>query len=202
MNQKTGYIIITVIIIIVASVVFLGIIAGENNNPSGNTKFNENIIRTTGFSVNSGSASVNTSAEGTVFVRGSGEVPESVQIVARILIDPEDWGGIAFYIPDGWHISGITSSYPENKSGAVPDEQIATWSTADPDHEWNAMIEVGRDRRDLYTPEGGGRGTVVIDLVPEDEKYLLNTSSIMVAVGSDERDGVMICHPDFIEVVI
>lgn len=199
MNIKSGYILITVLIIIVTFILFSGCINEENS--SGNTKVNEGIIRTEAFSVNSVSAGLNTSAEGTLFIRGAEGVPEHVQIIARIEIDPDDWGGVAFYIPDKWQISGIKSSYPEKETQAAPSDYITTLTTGDPDYEWKAIVEVGRD---FGRAAGrGGSGTVVIDLIPDkDATDQPGTSGIMIAVGSDEKDGIKICGTDHIEVPI
>ena len=101
-NNKSGYAIISVIVVLViifAAVIYSGIFSGNNSYTA--AVENENIILIRGFSVNSESAGINTSAKGTVFIRGSEGVPENVQIVAGVEIDPGDWGGVAFYIPDG-----------------------------------------------------------------------------------------------------
>ncbi|OBZ17644.1 hypothetical protein A7975_07275 [Bacillus sp. FJAT-26390] len=67
------------------------------------------------FRVNSESTDLNTTAKGTAFVKGNKAGVEQIQIVASIEVDPIDWGGVSFYIPDTWFISNIVSSYPENK---------------------------------------------------------------------------------------
>lgn len=59
------------------------------------------------------------------------------------------------------------------------------------------MIEIGRDRRG-YTPTGGGKGTVVIEL--DVNKETISTSevfSIIVGVGCEEKDGIRSIHPDY-----
>ncbi|MDD4572229.1 MAG: hypothetical protein PHN47_07105 [Clostridia bacterium] len=63
------------------------------------------------------------------------------------------------------------------------------------------MIEVGRDRS--YTPTGGGIGTVVIDLlIDKNVKHQAKTFNMMIAVGSDEKDGVKIEGPNHISIEI
>lgn len=54
--------------------------------------------------------------KGPVYIRGDEGVPTYIQIVASIEIGPNDWGGVAFYIPD----KNIISSYPENKPQSKP----------------------------------------------------------------------------------
>jgi len=158
---------------------------------------NENIIKISGFEVGSESTEVNTSAKGTIFVGGSDGSIDNVQIVALIEIDPNDWGGVGFYIPDGWNVSNIISSYPEELNQADSADYVAIWSTADRELDWMTMVEVGRDRS--YRAMGGGTGTVVIELLPEEQ---LETFNIMVGVGSAEKDGIRIVHPDFVEISV
>ncbi len=198
MNRKAGYVVIAALIVLVAAAPFLAAINGENSGDD--TKVNKDVIRTRAFSVNSDSVKVNTSAKGTVFIKGAEGIPEHVQIVARIEIDPDDPGGVVFHIPVKWHISGITSSYPENKTQATPADYVTTLTTADPLREWNAMIGIGCD---FFTcaPTRGGGGTVVIDLVPDKNAVPQSENcSIMVAVGSDERNGTKIVGPDYVKV--
>ncbi|QYZ78620.1 hypothetical protein E2N92_03870 [Methanofollis formosanus] len=162
---------------------------------------NKDITRTTGFSVHSDSTDLNTSARGTIFVGGTGEIPENIRIFARIEVDPDDWGGVAFYIPAGWYVSAIMSSYPENDAPAIPADHVTTWTAAEPESEWSARVEVGRDRGNLTA--GRGTGTVVIDLLPDKDAIgQTGTLDIMVAVGSDEKNGVKICGTDYIEIPV
>ncbi|UUX91145.1 hypothetical protein [Methanoplanus endosymbiosus] len=203
MNNKSGYAILSVIVVLViisVAVIYSGILSG--NNSGDNPVENKDIIQIRGFSVNTDSTELTTSAKGTLFIKGSEGIPENIQIVAGIEIDPEDWGGVAFYIPDGWHISDITSSFPENKTGAMPPEYyVATWTPAEYESEWSAMIEVGRDH--TFMPVGGGTGTVLIDLVPDKNAVNMSwNSNISVVVGSDEKNGVRICGTDSIGIPI
>lgn len=198
MNKKVRYFLLSVLIIIVAAILFSGCYQGKNS--SNKIMTNEKIIQSSGFIVNSDSTEMNTSAKGTVFVKGVEGIPEQVQIVALLEIDPDDWGGVVFYIPDGWQISSITSSYPENETRKIPADYVTRWTTADPEYELNTMIEVGRDRN--YIPTGGGMGTVVIDLILDENAIQPETFNIMIAVGSDEKDGTKIGGTDYISLEI
>lgn len=63
------------------------------------------------------------------------------------------------------------------------------------------MVRVGRGHS--YIPTGGGTGTVVIDLVLDKDITLQpDIFNIMVAVGSDEKDGIKIEGPDHISIEI
>ena len=164
-------------------------------------KVNKNIILQRGFNISSDSTELNTSAKGTVFIKEVEGNPEEVQIVASIKIDTNDWGGVAFYIANDWNISNITSSYPENESQIIPADYIETWTTSDLESEWSKRIEIGRDRN--YVTTIGGTGTIVIDLfldkelAPKPENF-----NIMVAVGSDEKEGVKIIETDNTQISI
>ncbi len=173
----------------------------SNRTEKNNTMVNRNIISERGFSVNSDSTEINTSAKGTVFVKGVKGIPEQIQIISWIEIDSDDWGGVTFYVPNGWSITNITSSYPERKAQAKTSDYVATWTREETEYEYNTMVQVGRDRS--YIPTGGGTGTVVLDLVlNKDITPQPETFNIMVAVGSDEKDGVKIEGPDYIEISI
>ena len=148
---------------------------------------NEGIIQIQSFNISSDSVEQKTSAEGTLFVKGKEGMAIEIQVVARIEVDSDDWGGVAFYIPHGWHTTSLKSSFPE-KLGFVPANYTATWTTANADSPWRSMIEIARDR--TYKPVGGGKGAVMIDIVPDGKANSQLTSFILgVEIGSAEKDG-------------
>lgn len=199
MNRRIGTILFAALLVLIAAIVVSDVI--KEDNTSGIITVNKDVAQTIGFSVHSESTDLNTSARGTIFIGGTGGIPENMRIVSRIVVDPDDWGGVAFYIPVGWHISGITSSYPENDTLEISADYVTTWTTADPEYEWSAMVEVGRDRG--YAPTEGGTGTIVIDMVPDRSAiHSSGTFNITVEVGSDERDGVKICGTDWIKIPV
>ncbi|WP_235286127.1 hypothetical protein [Paenibacillus tarimensis] len=81
--------------IVCVTISFLLSSTGEEA-PQGYT-VNEHLIESKSFSISSISSDVDTSVEGTVFVKGREESPDYITIVAAIEIDPEDWGGVALY---------------------------------------------------------------------------------------------------------
>ena len=83
--------------------------------------------------------------EGTIFVEGEKGQINHIKIVAHVDIDPTDWGGVAFYIPNQWSVSSITSSYPEHQSKLKPAEYVSTWKNSSDDSSWRTMIEIGRN---------------------------------------------------------
>ncbi|CEO88178.1 hypothetical protein [Syntrophaceticus schinkii] len=190
---KAIYILLTVLIISMITILLSG--CHQSNISADMIIANEKIIQVKDFSVNSNSTTLKTSAKGTIFVKGTEGVPEHIQIVARIEIDPDDWGGVAFYIPKKWNVSSISSSYPENKAQAIPADYVSTWFTASDRYKWQKSVEIGRDRS--YRPTGGGTGTVVINLVPDTNAMQQSeTFDITVEVGSDEKNGIKIVGTD------
>lgn len=186
--------------VIIIMILIITIISGckqDLDNPEQVTT-NEKIIQSKDFHVNSDSTELETSVRGTVFLSGEEGVREHAQIVALVEIDPDDWGGVVFYISDKWHISSITSSYPEDKKEKIPEDYVSVWTTVEETkHGWNKMIEIGRDTS-RFTPTGGGKGAVVIEL--DINKETISTSdvfSMTVGVGSEEKDGIRSVHPDW-----
>lgn len=173
----------------------------SSRNEINDIRVNKNIILQRGFNVSSDSTELNTSAKGTVFISEVEGNPVEVQIVAAIEIDPNDWGGVTFYITNDWNISNIISSYPENESQMIPTDYIDTWTTSDPESEWSKRIEIGRDRN--YVPTIGGTGTIVIDLFLDKElETKPEVFNIMVTVGSAEKEGAKIVDTDNTQISI
>ncbi|AKG54352.1 hypothetical protein DGWBC_1732 [Dehalogenimonas sp. WBC-2] len=136
-----------------------------------------------------------TKAKGSVILFGAEGVTERINIITWVEIDPNDWGGVSFYISQEWSVSGITSSYP--KSATQDGESVVIWRTADQSAEYDKWIEIGADHT-AYTPTGGGTGVVIIELDYIGKKTdSAKPFSVMVGVGSDDKDGIMIRHPDF-----
>lgn len=160
---------------------------------------NDDIIQVQNFSIRADSSPLDTFANGTVFVKGnSGEV-NSIQIVASVEIDPEDWGGVAFYIPAQWRISNIVSSYPDNEAAINLSQYITTWTTDTPSiNQWDTMIEIGRSHD--YQASKGGSGTVVIDIIPDRKQP--RDMTIGVEVGSETKENYKVKGTDFIVIPI
>lgn len=133
-----------------------------------------------------------------MFVKGEHGQFEQIQIVAEIEIDPLDWGGVAF-------ISLIIGRFPvlqaviRNQLTLIPEDYISIWKTSGKDASWRTMVEVGRDRS--YVPTGGGTGTVMINLIPEQISMSTSESiAIGIEVGSKEENGKRMMGTDSIEV--
>jgi hypothetical protein len=198
MKNRSKYLILLFMFIAIVSVLFL---MNINKNEANEPLVNGNIIHVKNFDLNAKSTNLKTMTEGTIFVEGEKEHIDHIKIVAHVEIDPTDWGGVAFYIPDQWSVSSITSSYPEHQSKLKPAEYVSTWTNSSDDSSWRTMIEIGRER-DL-TANGGGTGTIVIDLSP-DKKGVTPSESLKIGieVGSEEKDGKRIMGTDSVEIPI
>ncbi|WP_175623638.1 hypothetical protein [Paenibacillus amylolyticus] len=160
---------------------------------------NGNIIHVKNFDLDAKSTNLKTMTEGSIFVEGEKEHIDHIKIVAHVEIDPADWGGVAFYIPDQWSVSSITSSYPEHQSKLKPAEYVSTWMNSSDDSSWGTMIEIGRERN--YIANGGGSGTIVIELIPDQKgKSTSESLKIGIEVGSEEKDGKRVMGTDSVEV--
>lgn len=158
---------------------------------------NEKIIQSKSFNISSDSTELETSARGAIFLSGTDGVPEHAQIVALIKIDPGDWGGVSFCISDNWHISSITSNYPEDETEKIPENFVNILRTASTTVEWNKEIRIGYDPS-YSTSTEGGKGTIIIELEANKESISpSDTFSMLIGVGSEENDGIRICNPDF-----
>jgi hypothetical protein len=194
--MKAKHIFLAVLIVLVCATVLWHHFRAET--PSDRTAANETVLQTGAFRVRSDSTDLNTSATGTVFMKGTEGTADQIQIVAFIEIDPDDWGGVSIYLPRGWYIAGLQSSYPEEDAQVSPADDVSVWNTAESDYELNKAIEIGRSHD--YIPTGGGTGTVVIDLAPDPDAAASSASfHMMVAVGCDEKNGMKIVGPDSVE---
>ena len=173
--------IIPFIIIVAVIIVFVVQMNKIESNEQTAPLINPNIISSQNFEVSATSHNLTTSAQGTVFVKDD----RSLQIVSSFVIDSNDWGGLAFYIPNGWSISNIITSYPDQQKDVNP---VHIWHTTN--GKWDAMIEVGRNRE--YKTTKGGIGTIIIDLTPPTHVSTVNEVLINIEVGSSDEDGVKV----------
>lgn len=183
--------------------VFISVSACQKDSKSdkNNIEVNQNIVLQRNFNVSSDSTELNTSAEGTIFIKEVEGTPKQIKIVAWIEIDHDDRSGVQVYIPKEWSITNIINSYPGKEDSETSTKSTAIWSTTSDKVEWDKYIAIGRSSS--FKPTGGGTGTFVIDLALDEEVISKpDLFNIMVAVGSDERDDVKISGADSIEISI
>jgi len=158
----------------------------KNEGNDQNTTINNNIVQIKEFEVSTQTLESNTTAKGTVYIQNDDNSVD-VTVVASVEIGKKDWGGVLFYIPEGWTVSNILSSYPERNDLDMASNNVAVWNTADVESEWKSFVEIGRDR--TYTPTGGGIGTVVLNLTCDEKTVKRDSLNLLVSVGSKEEDG-------------
>ncbi|OMF21652.1 hypothetical protein BK133_28070 [Paenibacillus sp. FSL H8-0548] len=165
----------------------------DNNNDRVET--NDGITKVESFSITSEHTDLKTSVDGTIFYNGK---QASAQIVALFYIDPLDWGGVAFYFPSGWHISGVKSSYPQGNQEVDPSDSLTILTTKSENVKWSTYLEISREFI-AASKHSGGYGYVVIDLAYQDDE-LERALKFAVSIGSRIKDGIKIIGTDNIEI--
>jgi hypothetical protein len=150
---------------------------------------NSDLINYRSFFLSAENIGLDTFTRGTIFVIGDieKEGERRVQISAWLEIDSTDWGGVGFYIPQGWDITQITSDYPQENP--EPETYITTLHT-EADRPFDTGVHVGATK--YGAPElQGGKGNLIIELAPESsEQELPENFQTLIGVGS-EYDYVM-----------
>ena len=194
MAKKIVFFLLIVVSIIVVFNIFQ---LTPPKNHSHNHIINENIVHIQSFDISSDATNIRTSVNGTIFVKRFEKLP-TIQIIASIDIDSNDWGGITFYIPKNWYVSNIMSSYPESTESKILKDSIAILTTGKPDYEYNTMIQIGRQHENITNY--GGSGTVVFDIVPGNEKLQReDLVNIVISLGTDSDN---ISGTDWIEIPV
>ncbi len=196
MRMKAGFIWFTIGLFVVAigSVAWL---SSESPEKERYPQLNKNMLDIKSFRAASDSTDLNTTAEGTIFVRGEEGRADSIQIAVEIVIDPDDWGGVSLNFPDKWQITELSSSFPE-PSGSEKAQERVIILTSPGNARYATIVEIGRSH--TYKPTGGGKGTVLLTLSPDRRAELPESMMIAVAVGSDLRSGYRVAGSDFIEI--
>ena len=156
--------IVTLMILIMCLSIMVATIVACNSAESDHSTGFSTILGSSNFDLKSDATS--TCAKGTILVFRSEDSTLCVRIVARIIIDSDDWGGIAFFLPNGCILQDVLSTYPENKT--TEEDSIVLWSAVGDDLKYTTTIEIGRSRE--YIPTGGGEGTIVIECNIRDDK--------------------------------
>jgi hypothetical protein len=148
---------------------------------------NNDVLNFKDFYLTAESVKLNTNVKGTIFVKRNGENADKkhIQISARVEIDPRDWGGVSFYFPQGWNVSGITSDYPQGNPG--PERYTTTLSSGGEAR----LVYIGNSK--MSASSNGGEGDIIIDLDPvSTNKDLPEDLVITVGVGSE---GEVVVNP-------
>lgn len=142
-----------------------------------------------------------TSANGTVEFYARDNDMLGIRILADLTIGPEDWGGVAFYLPAGCRLESVSCTYPETDGKAADDSLVNVWTTEAENEKYTTMIEIGRDRSRNIS--GGGTGTVVIEAsCPWNSRDPVRSLTFGVDCGAEERDGSVIMGVEYREIVV
>lgn len=131
---------------------------------------------------------VNTDINGTVFVYKSDKRNFRARIIANFNIDSNDWGGIAFYFPEGILVTDIDCSYPQEiplKERTHNDYINVGYSD---ESQYHTRVEIARNLNKI--PSGGGSGTVLLDFDINKAYFGGGDINFLVGVGFGEYDGV------------
>ncbi|MFO8010147.1 MAG: hypothetical protein R6U89_04965 [Dehalococcoidia bacterium] len=196
---RKGLISMKYFIPVVLMVLAVTIVSCNNHNSMLDYKpVNETVVSFKDFCIRSETTGLETIARGTIYVKGDKNDRNSthVEIIAWVEVDPDDWGGVSFSIPWGWQVKSIVSSCTEHNDHDDPNKYISRWDTADRGSEWHQIVEIGRSHT-FNSVAGDCNGSVIIELeaIPSESKAS-DLIAILVGVGSDERNGTKILHPD------
>lgn len=148
-------------------------------------RVNPDLVASKGFAVSTQRSSGNTIVKGNIYMQDYGD-QVVVTVLAAVVIDQSDWGGVAFHIPKGWQLTKALSSYPDG-SDVQRTQQAAIWTAADSAADWGSFVEIGRNRNQI--PTSGGTGSVFLELKPDDTRQQNEICSILISVGSKVKDG-------------
>ncbi len=140
-------------------------------------------------------------ASGTIQVFEKEQSLLSVRILAELQIGPEDFGGVAFYLPAGCVLENVSCTYPEIGGAAGSDPPVNVWTTEGENEKYTTAIEIGRSRDEI--PGGGGTGTVIIEAsYPRDSGDPIRSMAFGVECGAEEKDGYVIMGIEHSEIVV
>ena len=142
-----------------------------------------------------------TEADGYVEIYVKNENTLGIRIRADLTIGPEDWGGVAFYLPAGCILDSVKCTYPEKNGLPADDPPVNVWTTAAENEKYTTMIEIGRDRS--KTPGGGGVGEVLIEAsCPRDSAAPNGSLTFGVDCGAEEKDGYVLMGVSHTEITV
>jgi hypothetical protein len=144
---------------------------------------NVNVINYKDFFLSAESLGLTSSIRGTIFIKGDVNQPNQrhAQISAWIELDPQDWGGVGFYLKEGsgWEVTSVTTDYPQGYP--VPETETFVFTS-----DWNRSVAIGRQwpwRERKNHP--GGKGSFIMELDPDHtKKDLPEDFTIGISIGS------------------
>jgi hypothetical protein len=153
---------------------------GASSNPP--YQVNTELINFKDFFISAESINLGTSVRGTIFVKGDIKNPKEriIQIAAWVEVDPNDWGGVGFYIDHPWKVTSVSTDFPQGNT--KPEQQFRIFTSGDPSAP--LYLTIGNSK-DSPSNGRGGKGSVIMELGPiSSEQNLPENLEMTVGVGS------------------
>ncbi len=150
---------------------------------------NRDVINFRNFTLDTAEVGLTTRAEGTVFVHGDLDKPDAitVQIAIFVEIDPEDWGGVNFYFPEGWKVTHINSSLVEINESYYSN-LASVWTSGQPEEGGKNMVFIGKSSPGEKPTNDERKGILVLDA-----DYVWGNKAtpekITLGIAAGSRDG-------------
>ena len=144
-----------------------------------------------------------TSADGTILIYEKEKDVLGIRIVSSVSVGPEDWGGVAFYLPPGCSLDNVLCTYPGDGEAEAGDDPVVLWTTVSENVKYSTAIEIGRSRSQIS--RGGGSGTVVIEAsypCGSGEKAELSALRFGIECGGEIRNGNVVWGVDHDEIPV
>ncbi len=200
MNCKFTLVIRPVLVFMIISLILFSVSACSMSDSYGSVT-NRDVINFREFYLDAGEVGLKTWTQGTVFVRGDLEHPDdiTVQIVMDVEIDPDDWSGVGVIFPEGWRVTGCTSSLVEINEPYYAN-LVTVLTRGAPENGGESWVVAGEVRYSGGESLGDLEGTVIIEA-----DYVLKgkatpeTLKLNISCGS-EKDYIM--HPVSLDLTI
>lgn len=172
------------ILILLAAVLMLFACSNSSINTFKNV--NAELIDHQSFFITAQDISLDSFVRGTVFVYRdlNDQKNRQVRIISWVEVDPEDWGGVSFNIPDGWQITRISSDYPQGKS--EPERYVTVLETK-AETDYSTVITVGRSENSNKII-GAGQGNILIELAL-DPSIISPPDNLEIKIGVGSKNG-------------
>ncbi|MCL2046263.1 MAG: hypothetical protein FWG88_07740 [Oscillospiraceae bacterium] len=119
--------------------------------------------------------------QGTILVSQSAIDVYNIKIVAQVSIPIGDWGGVAFFLPDGCYVKDVLCTLPEEL--VAGNEMInLLYTGSENDLKYSTVIEIARNR---YGESSGGEGIIYIEIIiPINNNEQINELIFGIEVGA------------------
>ena len=162
MRQENISIIKTLVFALIIALLSVSLSACNGSDYTG-TVTNTDVINFQDFYLDAAGVGLATQASGTVFVRGDLEKPDDifVEVSMYVNIDPDDWGGVSLYFPEGWRVNNVLGSVVEIDEPYYSN-LVSAMSSGQPEDGAESWVSVGYPLTQAGDSPGDLSGSVVI----------------------------------------